>query len=313
MNPPKKARSTGKSADEESETPVDAVELLTSDHREVEQLFERCSSAEDGRQKQQLVREIATALTIHTLIEEEIFYPTCREKGVDTGPLDEAQVEHDGVKMLLEELLDSDPQEDEFYDAKITVLSQYVKHHVNEEEKEDDGLFSRAKTAGLDMNDIGSKLKSLKNELSSPQKRSRLRPEFKSFHHQQQEHQEQPMGRYASDWEGRGGYGRDYDEDYRGSPSRYYERGEPSQRRSSGDYRGYGRQESQYGGRNYRGEGYRGEGGRGRSYYGGSGEYHDMPRGYGGSDEGDQRGHRRMGGYDEPEDYGDYGRRGRGR
>jgi len=329
MNPPKKARGTGsKSTEEENDTPVDAIELLKEDHREVEQLFERCRTADGAGQKERLVQDIATALFTHTIIEEEIFYPACRDKGVDTGPLDEAQVEHDTVKLLLDDLLDSDPDDDEYFDAKIRVLSEYVKHHVNEEEKENEGLFSRAKTAGVDVNEIGSKLKSRKREVKMNEKRTRRRPEIRSFHHQSQE--ESPMGRYASDREGRSGYagereesgrgsGRDYEQGYRGGSSRFQGREEPYRRRQAGDNDvGYGRRPSSQYGQSGRYE--EESGGRGRGYSGASRNARDMyesgpRRSFEDYDEGDYRDDRRSGSYgfrdyDDSDDDSDYGRRG---
>lgn len=257
MNPPRKARGTNKATEDESETPTDAVELLKNDHREVEQLFERCKKA-DGNEKEKLVREIASALFTHTIIEEEIFYPACREKGVDTGPMDEAQVEHDTVKLMVEELLESDADDDEYYDAKIKVLSEYVKHHVTEEEKEDEGIFSRAKTAGLDMNEIGGKLKTRKREVKRREDRNPSCPEIKSLNTQQQQESSQ-MGRQDNDWEGRSGYyGSERDESGRGGYNRS---------QGYGRYQGSGRDQDEY--RGYRGSSGIGSGSGGSRYYGG--------------------------------------------
>src|SRR4051812_31314265 len=82
------------------EKKIDAASLLKDDHRKVEQLFARFEQSEDNGQKQQLVKKICMELIVHTLLEEEIFYPACREKGVESDLLDEAQVEHDGSKVL---------------------------------------------------------------------------------------------------------------------------------------------------------------------------------------------------------------------
>jgi hypothetical protein len=142
---------------------MDAVSLLRADHRKVEDLFEKFQKARDKDRKQALAQEICTELTIHTMIEEEIFYPACTGQ-VEDDTVDEAYVEHDGAKVLIAELLQGNP-EDEFYDAKMKVLSEDIKHHVKEEEKRGEGLFAQAKDAGVDLEALGEKLKTRKEEL----------------------------------------------------------------------------------------------------------------------------------------------------
>ena len=132
---------------------VDAIALLKSDHRKVEDLFAEFETAKGAAKKQELVEKICTELSAHTVIEEEIFYPACRGK-VEDGLLNEGYVEHDGSKVLIAELIASAPNE-EFYDAKVTVLSEMIKHHVKEEEKRSEGLFAQAKEAGLDIASLG--------------------------------------------------------------------------------------------------------------------------------------------------------------
>jgi hypothetical protein len=97
------------------------------------------------------------------MIEEEIFYPACTGQ-VEDDTIDEAYVEHDGAKVLVAELLQSDP-DNEFYDAKVTVLSEDIKHHVKEEEQRGEGLFAQAKAAGLDLDGLGDRMKARKEEL----------------------------------------------------------------------------------------------------------------------------------------------------
>ncbi len=142
---------------------MDAVSLLKADHRKVEDLFVKFQKARDKDRKQALAKEICTELTIHTMIEEEIFYPACTGQ-VEDDTVDEAYVEHDGAKVLIAELLQSDP-ENEFYDAKMKVLSEDIKHHVKEEEKRSEGMFAQAKDAGLDLEALGEQLKARKEEL----------------------------------------------------------------------------------------------------------------------------------------------------
>lgn len=142
---------------------LDAIALLKADHRKVEDLFEKYETAR-GR-KAEIAKQICMELTIHTLIEEEIFYPACREAGVESDMLDEANVEHDGAKVLIAELENGSP-EDEFYDAKVTVLSEEIKHHVKEEEKRG-GIFTGAREADLDLDGLGEQLASRKKELQA--------------------------------------------------------------------------------------------------------------------------------------------------
>lgn len=139
----------------------DAIALLKADHRKVEELFEKYESARS--RKADIAKEICMELTIHTMIEEEIFYPACREAGVESDIMDEANVEHDGAKTLIGELEAGSP-EDEFYDAKVKVLSEEIKHHVKEEEKRG-GIFAGARQAELDLDALGEQLAARKQEL----------------------------------------------------------------------------------------------------------------------------------------------------
>ena len=130
-----------------SSAPQDAIALLKADHRKVEELFEKYEKPPRAPRKKALAKQICTELSVHTTIEEEIFYPACNGE-VEDDKLDEAYVEHDGAKVLIAEL-GSEPG-DEFYDAKVKVLSEEIKHHVKEEEKRGEGLFAEAREAGLD-------------------------------------------------------------------------------------------------------------------------------------------------------------------
>jgi Hemerythrin HHE cation binding domain len=141
----------------------DAVRLLTADHRKVEGLFEQFEKASGADKKRRLAQEICTELTIHTMIEEEIFYPACKG-AIEDDTVFEAFVEHDGAKMLIAEIEAGSP-DDQFYDAKVTVLSEDIKHHVKEEERRGDGMFAQAKKAGLDLDALGARLMERKKEL----------------------------------------------------------------------------------------------------------------------------------------------------
>lgn len=141
----------------------DAIALLKADHREVEELFAKFEAAKGADKKQGLAKTICTALTVHTIIEEEIFYPACSGE-IESDLLKEAYVEHDGAKVLISEIEAGSPDE-EFYDAKVKVLSEQVEHHVEEEEKRSEGMFAQARAAGLAMGDLGARMLARKEEL----------------------------------------------------------------------------------------------------------------------------------------------------
>jgi hemerythrin superfamily protein len=143
----------------------DAIALLKEDHRTVEELFAQFEKASGDGRKQKLATEICTELSIHAQIEEEIFYPACEGK-VEEELLKEAYVEHDGAKVLITEIMAGEPS-DEFYDAKVKVLQEQIEHHVEEEEKRMEGMFSQARKAGLDMDALGEQLAMRKQELKA--------------------------------------------------------------------------------------------------------------------------------------------------
>lgn len=146
-----------------AETKQDAIALLKADHREVEDLFAKFEKASGEGRKQGLAREICRQLTVHATIEEEIFYPACEGK-VEEDLLKEAYVEHDAAKLLIAQIEAGQPS-DEYYDAKVKVLKEEIEHHVEEEEKRLEGLFSQARKAGLDMDSLGEQLAARKAEL----------------------------------------------------------------------------------------------------------------------------------------------------
>jgi hemerythrin superfamily protein len=141
----------------------DAVALLKKDHDEVQELFKQFSSASGDGRKEKLARQICRELTVHSMIEEEIFYPACEGK-VEEDLLKEGYVEHDAAKLMIAEIEAGEPS-DEFYDAKMKVLSEEIDHHIKEEEKRMEGLFAQAKKAGLDMDALGEQLAQRKAEL----------------------------------------------------------------------------------------------------------------------------------------------------
>ena len=141
----------------------DAIALLKADHDKVQQLFKDFEKASGDGRKEKLARQICRELTIHSMIEEEIFYPACEGK-VDEELLKEGYVEHDAAKLLIAEIEAGEPS-DEFYDSKVKVLSEEVDHHIQEEEKRMEGLFSQARKAGLDMDQLGEQLAQRKAEI----------------------------------------------------------------------------------------------------------------------------------------------------
>lgn len=155
----------------------DAVALLKADHRAVEDLFAKFEKASGDGRKKSLAEEICKELTIHAQIEEEIFYPACEGK-VEEDLLKEAYVEHDGAKLLIREIEAGGP-DDEYYDAKVKVLSEEIEHHVKEEEQRVEGMFAQAKKAGLDMDALGEQLAARKAELSAAYQKGAL-PEAKT-------------------------------------------------------------------------------------------------------------------------------------
>jgi len=150
--------------------PQSAISLLKADHREVEGLFKSFKSAKSATEKESLAKRICTALKLHTRIEEEIFYPAFIEATGDKELHNEALVEHQGAKGLIEEIENSGAA-DPLFDARIKVLSEMIKHHVKEEERFN-GMFTKARIARMDLRALGILLEARKQELSSePQKR----------------------------------------------------------------------------------------------------------------------------------------------
>ena len=142
---------------------LDAVALLKADHRKVADLFAQFETAKGDGKKKALAEQICMELTVHTRIEEDIFYPAC-EGAVEESLLKEAYVEHDGAKVLIAEIEAGGP-DDEFYEAKVKVLSEQIEHHVEEEEKRVEGMFSQARKAGLDMDALGERMAAEKKQL----------------------------------------------------------------------------------------------------------------------------------------------------
>jgi hypothetical protein len=156
------------SAQAKSAAQQDAIALLKADHRQVEEWFEQFESTRSDAKKQSLAEKVCQALKVHTQIEEEIFYPAFLEATEDKDTHHEAEVEHNGAKKLIAEIEASGPQDD-YYDAKMKVLSEMIKHHVKEEEQRG-GMFAEAREAGMDLKALGEQLAARKAELMSDSK-----------------------------------------------------------------------------------------------------------------------------------------------
>jgi hypothetical protein len=141
-----------------------AISFLKKDHRDVAAMFDEYEQLDGEREKLALFNKIALALKVHTQVEEEILYP--EERGeVEDDMLDEAYVEHAGAKTLIAEIEAMKPSE-EFYDAKVKVLGEYIAHHVKEEEQPG-GLFSQAKKGDEDLDAMGERIKARSAELKA--------------------------------------------------------------------------------------------------------------------------------------------------
>ena len=142
---------------------TDAISLLKADHRQVEQWFEAFEKTRSDSRKQDLATRICKALTVHTTIEEEIFYPAFLEATEDKDTHHEAEIEHAGAKNLIAQIEKSGPADD-YFDSKVKVLSEMIKHHVKEEEQRG-GMFAEAKQSDMDLAALGAQLASRKQQL----------------------------------------------------------------------------------------------------------------------------------------------------
>jgi hemerythrin superfamily protein len=143
----------------------DAIALLKADHRQVEEWFSQFDKASGRSKKQQLAGRICDALTVHTTIEEEIFYPAFIAATGDKDTHHEAVVEHAGAKNLIAEI-QSTSSDDDYFDAKVIVLSEMIKHHVKEEEQAG-GMFAEARKSGMDLTSLGEQLRARKKQLQT--------------------------------------------------------------------------------------------------------------------------------------------------
>lgn len=159
----KSTHSKTSSVHKASTTKKNAITLLTDDHDKVKKLFKEFEklSKKDDDSKVEIANQICAELTIHAMIEEEIFYPLARSAVDDDDMMNEADVEHDSAKDLIAQI-QSMSTDDEMYDAKVTVLGEYIDHHVKEEEEE---MFPKVRKAKVDLEELGMQLMMRKEEL----------------------------------------------------------------------------------------------------------------------------------------------------
>ncbi|HEY9024539.1 MAG TPA: hemerythrin domain-containing protein [Burkholderiaceae bacterium] len=146
----------------------DATTLLRADHKKVTALFEQYETLRSAARKKELVAKICQELEIHSQLEEEIFYPAVKQALKDKELVPEALVEHDSLKALIAQVKDVEP-DGEMFDAKVKVMSEYVKHHVKEEQNE---MFPKARAGRLDLNELGARIAQRKEELMTGQQQS---------------------------------------------------------------------------------------------------------------------------------------------
>lgn len=159
----------------------DAISLLTADHEKVQDMFRQfdalkdASDARSAQERQRIAAAACAELTVHTTLEEEIFYPAVRAAIDDAELMNEAQVEHDGAKALIEQLGHMTAKNDMF-NAKFTVLSEYVNHHIREEQMQ---IFPKVRLAELDLLALGQRMTTRKRELADGVKPVRRRAAVK--------------------------------------------------------------------------------------------------------------------------------------
>jgi hemerythrin superfamily protein len=141
--------------------PKDAIAMLRADHKKVSGLFDEFEAARSANKKKQLVAQICEELSVHTALEEEIFYPAVKAAMRDKELVPEATVEHASVKDLIAQVKGVEP-DGEMYDAKVKVMAEFVKHHVKEEQNE---MFPKAQKTRLDMVALRDQMMQRKEEM----------------------------------------------------------------------------------------------------------------------------------------------------
>jgi hemerythrin superfamily protein len=146
-----------------TKTSIDAIDMLKQDHDRVEKSFKDFEKMdrEDAEACRRLINEVCEELTVHSTLEEEIFYPAVREAIEDEDLMNEAAVEHETARMLIDQLENMGPDDPNYF-ATFTVLGEYVRHHIKEEQGE---MFPAARKAGLDLQAIGERMRARREEI----------------------------------------------------------------------------------------------------------------------------------------------------
>lgn len=156
-----------------------AIDMLMDDHKNVRKMFkefEKMHESASPEEKQELAEQICAELTLHTMVEEQIFYPAVREAIDDDDLMNEAEVEHASAKDLIEQIQEMAP-DDPMYSARVTVLGEYVDHHVQEEEKQ---MFPKVKKAKLDLEALAEEIMEMKQSHGADMPPARHKPSGKS-------------------------------------------------------------------------------------------------------------------------------------
>lgn len=147
-----------------TKTTIDAIDMLKQDHDKVEKAFKDFEKMDrqDTEGCRRLIETVCEDLKVHTTLEEEVFYPAVREAIADEDLMNEAAVEHETAKMLIDQLENMGADDPNYY-ATFTVLGEYVRHHIKEEQGE---MFPAAKKAKLDLVALGERMRARKEELA---------------------------------------------------------------------------------------------------------------------------------------------------
>ena len=156
-SPPKRSQSPKRA----SARKPDAIRMLKDDHKRVQALFERFERTRGETQKEKVAETICNELKVHAQLEEELFYPAARKAISDPDLMNEAEIEHQSAKALIAQIEGSSPA-NEKYDALVTVLGEYIRHHVKEEEGE---MFKKVRQSELDLADLGERMQARKRSL----------------------------------------------------------------------------------------------------------------------------------------------------
>ncbi len=288
------ARLSGDADKESGIQENDPFEPLSADYEETKRLFEEYEKTERLTRKSKIVEQICSSFIVHATLEEEILYPACREL-VDDQKIDEAQVENDSAKTLVNELIQGSPR-DPFFDSKVKVLAEQFKAHIEHERNWTEGLFVTSTTDAANAQSLAEKLRSRRKELISlAQAGSLPRVKLVALSHLAaiEDHKEELMGQvYRDDRE----QSRNYDDDRRRSYSRGENEDYRSRSRNTPERDEQGRFMSEEESRRSRGRGYGEDDDRGRRYA--SDEDRRSSRGR--SEEDDDRSYRSRGGQSTP-------------